>query len=158
MRTTRLVSHRKSVAARLALAAFVISMWAPKVRGDWIIVMPPEIGQRHCEMMYDKSAPIAKWQRQRYGPFETLDACEALRIEIVKRSTAPGRKERSLAIASQRQRETCAADRRLRRDLKDDPGTKSLLRRIPRCRKGVSAVCEVSVDDWSDARCVEHIE
>jgi len=88
------------------------------------------IRKRHCQVAYDRSAPIAKWGRI-WTPFATLDACEAIRSELVKRVTAPGREEGARAAAQERAKSLLDAERRLRKDAKHDPEAKKMLAMLP---------------------------
>jgi hypothetical protein len=144
-----------TIARHLVLAGIVALASTSTALAEWIIVAPPMTGQRRCEMVYDRSAPIAEWNRYPFGPFETLEACEALRIEIVSRSTAPGYRERLLEDARRREKEAREAQREMRREAKNDPEAKRRLRWMPRPRRGISATCDVSVEDWTVVRCVE---
>lgn len=85
---------------RSAFAAVAVLLWGSTVRSEWVMVQPPVTGQRDCELVYDQSAPIAKWQLAWQPPFETLEACEVMLAEIVRRSTAPGRRNETSSMRS----------------------------------------------------------
>jgi hypothetical protein len=138
-------------AALLALAA------ATTARAEWIIIQPPSTGQRYCELQYDASAPIDRWTTA-WTPFATLDACEALRTEMVRRTTSPGRRERLLVEAREHEKEMVAQEKKRRREWRRDPEKKRLLPFIPRQRHFASRICDINLDDWTNTRCIERMD
>jgi hypothetical protein len=151
LRTTHFRSRR-------ALAVALVLMSATTLRGEWVIVQPPVTGQRDCQLVYDKSAPISEWRFAWKPSFRTLDECEAMLAEIVRRSTSPGRREREVAYAKQREEEVLATEREMRHEARTNPELKRLLRALPKPRRGSSRICDVSVESWTDARCIERVE
>ena len=136
-------------------AALLLVAAAATARAEWIIIQPPSTGQRYCELQYDPSAPIERWQPAWDTSFETLEACEEMRMENVRRSTAPGRRERILAEARRREKDMVATEKQRRREWRRDPEKKDLLAIIPRQRHFASRTCDISLDDWTNTRCVE---
>jgi hypothetical protein len=142
---------------RLTATLFVL-VAAMTARAEWIIIQPPSTGQRYCELQYDPSAPIERWQSAWVTPFATLDACEALRTEMVRRTTSPGRRERLLAAAREHEKEMVAQEKKTRREWRQDPEKKRLLPYIPQQRHFASRICDISLDDWTNTRCIERTE
>ena len=145
--SSRLQAVRSAMLAAVALLVTVSTALC-----DWVVVVPPSKRKHDCSLVYDRAAPIAKWSPIWPTHFATSEACEAIRSELVRRTTAPGRKERMLALSRQRQAEALAEQRQVRRELKNDP---EALRLVPKYRKGDPALCEGDVDDWTLSRCVE---
>jgi hypothetical protein len=155
---TMQVTSTRTYPMRLVLAGFAVLISASIVGADWIVILPPMTRKPTCEVVYDKAAPIAKWQRQPWGPFDTLDACEALRQEMAKRTTAPGRRERAVALGQERREQALEMERQLRRDAKHDSQKKQLLRMLPRHRRSDPRLCDITFDDWTDSRCLERAD
>jgi hypothetical protein len=127
---------------RMALiaAASLFAAAAP-VRGEWILVQPPIVGEKRYECVYDTSAPIARWNDAFGRGFETVSACEEMRAELVRRTTAPGRKERLVAAAEQQEKD--AIERRMRRMMPKE--------RVP-------GVCSSGIESYAHARCIERAD
>jgi hypothetical protein len=47
--------------SRGVIAVAIVLMSAATAGGEWVIVQPPTMGQRDCELVYDRSAPISAW-------------------------------------------------------------------------------------------------
>jgi hypothetical protein len=148
-----MIGHPPALAVTLTLAVIVSAATA---RGEWVIVQPPFVGQRHCELVYDPSAPISQWQVAWRPPFETMDSCEAMLAEILRRSTAPGRRERLLAHARQHEKEVVATEKKIRREAREHPDEPHYV--PPRHRNLATRICDENVDTWKDARCIERLE
>ena len=127
-------------------------------------MLPPVVGDRNCELVYDSSAAIELWQDAWDQKFESADACEAMRMENVRRSTAPGRREKILANLRRERDETPPPSKELLRDLR-------ALRRLPEVKRALrerrrhqqrpqftGCSCPTCLDDWTKTRCIDRIE
>jgi hypothetical protein len=130
---------RVHAAPSAMLAGIALLVTVTTALCDWVIVVPPSTPKRDCSLVYDQSAPIAKWSPVWPTHFATSEACETIRSEMVRRTTAPGRRERALALAQKRQAEAFEGQQELRRQFKKNP---EALRLIPRRRKSDPALCE----------------
>ena len=138
-----------------SIAAVAMLATAAHARGEWIMVQPPIAGEKNYECLYDTSAPVTQWGDAFGRRFETAAACEEMLAEYIRRSTAPGRRERLIAQARQRDKEDAAADKTWRRDHRGDPESRFLRRMMGRRRD--PRICSSGIESWTNARCIERL-
>jgi len=70
--------------------------------GAWFIMIPPETVNWHCARVQHDEAPMEQWKP--FFHFETQQACESLRSEIVRRGSNPRRREATRAYRAEMDR------------------------------------------------------
>ena len=70
--------------------------------GAWFLMIPPETVNWHCARVQHDEAPVEQWTP--LFRFETQEACQAFRSELVRRESNPRRRERARAYMAEMDR------------------------------------------------------
>jgi len=70
--------------------------------GAWSIMIPPETVNWHCARAQHDEAPVQQWKPS--FRFETREACESLRSELVRRESNARGREAATACMAERDR------------------------------------------------------